>query len=74
MRQRGCSCDRSRHIARLMGSSLLSTLLLLLVGALLARLTANRLKDLALPAINLVLQQTEMISEEWSKEDIGSKT
>ena len=56
-----------------MGSSLLSTLLLLLVGSLLARLTANRLKDLALPAINLVLQQTEMISEEWSKEDVGSK-
>ena len=56
-----------------MGSSLLSTLLLLLVGSLLARLTANRLKGLALPAINLVLQQTEMISEEWSKEDIGSK-
>ena len=73
MRQRGCSCDRSRHIARLMGSSLLSTLLLLLVGALLAWLTANRLKGLALPAINLVLQQTEMFSEEWSKEDIGSK-
>ena len=57
-----------------MGSSLLSTLLLLLVGSLLARLTANRLKGLALPAINLVLQQTEMISEEWSREDIGSKT
>ncbi len=57
-----------------MGSSLLSTLLLLLVGALLARLTANRLKGLALPAINLVLQQTEIISEEWSREDIGSKT
>ncbi len=56
-----------------MGSSLLSTLLLLLVGSLLARLTANRLKGLALPAINLVLQQTEMISEEWSKEDFGSK-
>ncbi len=44
-----------------MGSSLLSTLLLLLVGALLVRLTANRLKGLAVPAINLVLQQTEMI-------------
>ena len=57
-----------------MGSSLLSTLLLLLVGALLVRLTANRLKGLAVPAINLVLQQTEMISEEWSREDIGSKT
>ena len=40
-----------------MGSSLLSTLLLLLVGALLAWLTANRLKGLALPAINLVLRQ-----------------
>ncbi|MCX5928504.1 MAG: cation:proton antiporter [Synechococcus sp. LacPavin_0920_WC12_MAG_50_7] len=38
-----------------MGSSLLSTLLLLLVGALLARLTANRLKGLALPAIVLEL-------------------
>ena len=38
-----------------MGSSLLSTLLLLLVGSLLARLTANRLKGLALPAIVLEL-------------------
>lgn len=38
-----------------MGSSLLSTLLLLLVGALLARLTANRLKGLAVPAIVLEL-------------------
>ena len=24
-------------------------------------------------AIDLVLQQTEMISEEWSKEDLGNK-
>lgn len=38
-----------------MGSSLLSTLLLLLVGALVARLTANRLKGLAVPAIVLEL-------------------
>lgn len=38
-----------------MGSSLLSTLLLLLLGALLARLTANRLKGLAVPAIVLEL-------------------
>ena len=40
-----------------MGSSLLSTLLLLLVGALIAWLTANRLKGLALPPNNLVLRQ-----------------
>ncbi|MEY4355762.1 MAG: hypothetical protein RLZZ89_830 [Cyanobacteriota bacterium] len=38
-----------------MGSSLLSTLLLLLVGALLARLTAKHLKGLAVPAIVLEL-------------------
>lgn len=38
-----------------MGSSLLSTLLLLLVGALLARLTSKHLKGLAVPAIVLEL-------------------
>lgn len=38
-----------------MGSSLLSTLLLLLVGALLARLTARRLEAWAVPAIVLEL-------------------
>jgi Kef-type K+ transport system membrane component KefB len=38
-----------------MGSSLLTTLLLLLVGALLARLTANRLARWAVPAIVLEL-------------------
>lgn len=38
-----------------MGSSLLSTLLMLLVGALLARLTAHRLRRWAVPAIVLEL-------------------
>lgn len=38
-----------------MGSSLLSTLLMLLVGALVARLTAHRLQRWAVPAIVLEL-------------------